>query len=62
MKTFTHTFETDVFKGTVEVPLGHFIDGKFIEGSDGKTLRCASPCSIAPSLAVSLMTIADVVS
>jgi aldehyde dehydrogenase (NAD+) len=39
-KTYTHTFDTPAFKGTVEIPLGNFIDGKFVDGSEGKTIEC----------------------
>jgi aldehyde dehydrogenase (NAD+) len=41
-QTFKHTFDSPVFKGTVEVPLGHYIDGKFVDGSEGKTIECVS--------------------
>jgi hypothetical protein len=42
-KTFVHNFDTPVFKGKVEVPLGLFIDGKFVDGSEGKTIECVHP-------------------
>ena len=34
-ETFVHKFDTPVFKGTVEIPTGIFINGKFVDGSDG---------------------------
>ena len=34
-ETFKHNFDTPVFKGLVEVPLGLYIDGKFVDGSSG---------------------------
>lgn len=34
-EVFTHKFDTPVFKGTVEIPTGIFIDGKFVDGSEG---------------------------
>jgi aldehyde dehydrogenase (NAD+) len=34
-ETFKHTFDTPVYKGTVEIPTGIFIDGKFIDGAEG---------------------------
>jgi hypothetical protein len=40
MKTFTHSFDTPVFKGEVSFPLGNFIDGKFVDGAEGKTIEC----------------------
>lgn len=33
--TFTHKFDTPVFKGTVSIPTGIFINGEFVDGSDG---------------------------
>ena len=34
-ETFKHNFDAPVFKGLVEVPLGLYIDGKFVDGSGG---------------------------
>lgn len=34
-EVFTHKFDTPVYKGTVEIPTGLFIDGKFVDGGDG---------------------------
>lgn len=34
-QTFKYTFDTPVFKGEVEVPLGLYINGKFVDGSNG---------------------------
>jgi aldehyde dehydrogenase (NAD+) len=37
--TFKHSFDTPVFKGDIEIPLGNFIGGKFVDGSEGKTIE-----------------------
>lgn len=34
-QTFTHHFDTPVYKGTSSFSTGLFIDGKFVDGSDG---------------------------
>ena len=34
-ETFVHKFDTPVFKGTVEVPTGIYIDGKWRDGENG---------------------------
>ena len=39
-ETFVHKFDTPVFKGEVSVPLGLYIDGKWVDGSEGKTIEC----------------------
>ena len=33
--TYTHKFDTPVFKGDVEIPTGIYIDGQWRDGSDG---------------------------
>lgn len=38
-ETYTHQFDTPMFKGTVKAPLGLLIDGKFVDGSEGKTIE-----------------------
>lgn len=48
MSTFTHNFDTPVYKAKISFPTGVFIDGKFSQGSTKKTLECvpsASPLS-----------------
>ncbi|EKM60318.1 uncharacterized protein PHACADRAFT_246179 [Phanerochaete carnosa HHB-10118-sp] len=42
-ETFVHKFDTPVFKGTVEIPTGIFIDGKFIDGADGNYIDVVNP-------------------
>jgi aldehyde dehydrogenase (NAD+) len=37
--TYTHKFQTELFTGDVEVPLGHYIGGKWVQGSEGKTIE-----------------------
>jgi len=59
-KIFTHTFDTPVFKGTVEVPLGNFIDGKFVDGSEGKTIDVINPSTGKKLTEVAEGTSADV--
>lgn len=39
MSTWSYTFNTAPFKGTVEVPTGLFINGKFVEGGTKKTIE-----------------------
>ena len=39
--TFTHVFDTPVFKGEVSLSTGLFIDGKFVDGSDNTTIEYA---------------------
>jgi hypothetical protein len=38
-KTFDHEFKTEVFNGKVSVPLGNYINGQFVDGSEGKTIE-----------------------
>ena len=38
-ETFTYKFDTPVFKGDVAVPLGLYIDGKWVDGSDKTTIE-----------------------
>lgn len=38
-ETFTKKFDTAVFKGEVNVPLGLYIDGKWVDGADGTTIE-----------------------
>ncbi|GJE89226.1 aldehyde dehydrogenase family protein [Phanerochaete sordida] len=42
-ETFVHKFDTPVFKGTVEIPTGIFINGKFVDGSDGGKIDVINP-------------------
>ncbi|KAI0353209.1 aldehyde dehydrogenase [Trametes cingulata] len=42
-ETYVHKFDTPVFKGEVSVPLGLYIDGKFVDGSDGTTIDVINP-------------------
>jgi hypothetical protein len=41
-KTYSHTFDSHVFKGTVEIPTGIFINGQWTDGSEGKTIECVA--------------------
>ena len=36
---FTHEFHTHAYKGKVSFSTGIFIDGKIVDGSDGKTIE-----------------------
>lgn len=38
-ETFTYKFDTPTFKGEVSVPLGLYIDGKWVNGADGTTIE-----------------------
>jgi hypothetical protein len=37
--TFTHEFSHSAFKGKVEIPLGLFINGEWVDSKDGKTIE-----------------------
>ena len=43
--TWSYSFNTAPFKGTVELPTGLFINGKFVDGSSQKTIECVHPFS-----------------
>ena len=36
---FTHEFNTPTYKGKVSFSTGIFINGQFVDGSDGKTIE-----------------------
>ncbi|CCM02708.1 uncharacterized protein FIBRA_04814 [Fibroporia radiculosa] len=40
---FSHTFSTPVFKGSVEFSTGIYVDGQFIDGSNGSTIDVINP-------------------
>ncbi|KAJ7463739.1 aldehyde dehydrogenase [Mycena latifolia] len=42
-QTFSHHFDTPVYKGTVTVPTGLFIGGAFVDGSDQTTIDVVNP-------------------
>ncbi|KAH9920552.1 aldehyde dehydrogenase [Epithele typhae] len=42
-ETFKHTFDTAVFKGDVSVPLGLYIDGKWVDGANNTTIDVINP-------------------
>lgn len=37
--TFIHDFDTPAFKGSVSIPTGLFIDGQFVDGSNGTSIE-----------------------
>lgn len=39
-QTYSHTFDTPVYKGKINVPLGLYIGGKWVDGAEGKTIEC----------------------
>lgn len=41
--TFDYEFDTPVFKGKTSVNTGLFIGGKWVDGSEGKTIECVYP-------------------
>ncbi|KAJ6541706.1 NAD-dependent aldehyde dehydrogenase [Mycena capillaripes] len=41
--TFTHQFDTPLYKGTVSIPTGLFIGGKFLNGSENTTIDVLNP-------------------
>ncbi|KAI9062269.1 aldehyde dehydrogenase [Trametes sanguinea] len=42
-ETYVHKFDTPTFKGEISVPLGLYIDGKFVDGSNGTTIDVINP-------------------
>jgi len=58
--TFTHQFETPVFKGGVEFSTGIYVDGKFVDGSSGKTIDVINPSTGKLITKISEGTPADV--
>ncbi|CAG7846154.1 Aldehyde dehydrogenase Short=ALDDH; Short=ALDH [Serendipita indica DSM 11827] len=45
MTTFTYQFNTPTYKGSSNFPTGLFIGGKFVDGSEGKTIDVINPTS-----------------
>jgi aldehyde dehydrogenase (NAD+) len=43
MTTFTYQFDTPTYKGSSSFPTGLFIGGKFVDGSEGKTIDVINP-------------------
>lgn len=37
--TFTKTFDTPAYKGTVTIPLGLYINGEFVDPVEGGTIE-----------------------
>ncbi|ETW78463.1 hypothetical protein HETIRDRAFT_454399 [Heterobasidion irregulare TC 32-1] len=60
MSTFTHNFDTPVYKAKISFPTGVFIDGKFSQGSTGKTLDVINPTNGKVITSVDEATAADV--
>ncbi|KAI1794460.1 aldehyde dehydrogenase [Ganoderma leucocontextum] len=58
--TFNYTFDTPVFKGEVEVPLGLFINGKFVDGSSGAYIDVLNPTNGKVTTRISEGTSKDV--
>ncbi|KAF7798220.1 hypothetical protein EIP86_009437 [Pleurotus ostreatoroseus] len=44
-ETFTYTFDTPVYKGTSSFSTGVFINGKFVDGSDGSMIDVINPAN-----------------
>lgn len=40
--TFTKTFDTPTYKGTVTVPLGLYINGKHVDPVEGGSIECVT--------------------
>ncbi|KZT68472.1 aldehyde dehydrogenase [Daedalea quercina L-15889] len=57
---WTHTFDTPVFKGSVEVPTGLFINGEFVDGSMQETIDVINPSTGQLITKVSVGTPEDV--
>jgi aldehyde dehydrogenase (NAD+) len=39
-RTYSHTFDVPLFKGTVDIPTELYINGQFVDGAEGKTMEC----------------------
>ena len=48
-ETYVHKFDTPVFKGEISIPLGLYIDGKFVDGANGTFIEYAF-LSVLPAL------------
>ncbi|EIN03470.1 aldehyde dehydrogenase [Punctularia strigosozonata HHB-11173 SS5] len=59
-KIHTQEFDTAVFKGKAEFNTGLFIDGKWVDGSDGKTIDVINPTTGKTVVQVSLGSPKDV--
>ncbi|KAI6129393.1 aldehyde dehydrogenase [Pisolithus croceorrhizus] len=57
---FTHEFNTPVYKGKVSLNTGLFINGQFVDGSDGTTIDVVNPTNGAVVTSVSEGTPRDV--
>nr|AKS10559.1 aryl-aldehyde dehydrogenase [Trametes cinnabarina] len=42
-ETYVHKFDTPTFKGEISVPLGLYIDGKWVDGSSGNKIDVINP-------------------
>ncbi|KAK7063661.1 aldehyde dehydrogenase [Favolaschia claudopus] len=58
--TFTHKFDTPVYKGTVNVSTGLFINNKFVDGSDTTTIDVLNPTTGKLITTISEATAKDV--
>ncbi|EPQ61365.1 aldehyde dehydrogenase [Gloeophyllum trabeum ATCC 11539] len=58
--TFTHEFNTPVYKGKSSFNTGLFIDGKFVDGQDGETIDVINPTNGKVITKVSAGTAKDV--
>ncbi|KAI6095802.1 hypothetical protein F5141DRAFT_628181 [Pisolithus sp. B1] len=56
---FTHEFNTPVYKGKVSFDTGLFIDGQFVDGSDGTTIDIVNPGTSRPDIVVNQYTHSD---
>ncbi|KAJ2922163.1 hypothetical protein H1R20_g14933, partial [Candolleomyces eurysporus] len=57
---FTHDFDTPVYKGKTSFETGLFINGKFVDGSEGKTIDIVNPATGKVITSVSEGTAKDV--
>ncbi|KAF9030218.1 aldehyde dehydrogenase [Hymenopellis radicata] len=59
-QTFTHEFDTPVYKGKTSFPTGIFINGEFVDGSDGGMIDVLNPADTSLITQVSEATAKDV--
>lgn len=56
-KVYTHDFQTEAFKGKVEVNIGLFIGGEWVDSSEGKTIEYVLLVPIASHARADLISI-----
>ncbi|KAH7890612.1 aldehyde dehydrogenase domain-containing protein [Phlebopus sp. FC_14] len=58
--TFTKTFDTPTYKGTVTIPLGLYINGEFVDPVEGGTIEVVNPATGTVITSIAAGTKADI--